>query len=118
MWVLVLHDMQHKMLLFCGATDSSNPYLLFESVTKNFKRICGIILLIVSDITPPAHRVSTKRACSHHDPVPFPCGSGVQSGVTSNDHPDMAFTLRLTHTEATFEQPTQQWEFVSDFAVS
>ena len=30
----------------------------------------------------------------------------------------MGFTLRLTSSEPTFEQPTQQWEFVSDFAVS
>ncbi|XP_043215814.1 FRAS1-related extracellular matrix protein 2-like [Amphibalanus amphitrite] len=42
--------------------------------------------------------------------------SGVRSRVTSNDHTEMSFTLRLTHSEPTFEQPTQQWEFVSDFA--
>lgn len=38
--------------------------------------------------------------------------------VMSADHPGLTFTLSLVRTEPTYNQPMQQWSFVSDFAVS
>lgn len=35
----------------------------------------------------------------------------------SADHPGLTFTLTLVRTEPTYNQPMQQWSFVSDFAV-
>lgn len=34
------------------------------------------------------------------------------------DHPGLTFNLSLVRTEPTYNQPLQQWTFVSDFAVS
>lgn len=38
--------------------------------------------------------------------------------VMCADHPGLTFTLNLVRTEPTYNQPMQQWSFVSDFAVS
>lgn len=38
--------------------------------------------------------------------------------IMSADHPGLTFTLTLVRTEPTYNQPMQQWSFVSDFAVS
>lgn len=38
--------------------------------------------------------------------------------VMCADHPGLTFTLSLVRTEPTYNQPMQQWSFVSDFAVS
>jgi len=38
--------------------------------------------------------------------------------VMSADHPGLTFTLSLVRTEPTYNQPMQQWSFISDFAVS
>lgn len=38
--------------------------------------------------------------------------------VMCADHPGLTFTLALVRTEPTYNQPMQQWSFVSDFAVS
>lgn len=38
--------------------------------------------------------------------------------VICADHPGLTFTLVLVRTEPTYNQPMQQWSFVSDFAVS
>lgn len=40
------------------------------------------------------------------------------SMVMSGDHPGLTFTISLVRTEPTYNQPMQQWSFVSDFAVS
>lgn len=37
--------------------------------------------------------------------------------VMCADHPGLTFTLTLVRTEPTYNQPMQQWSFVSDFAV-
>ncbi|KAG1699840.1 FRAS1-related extracellular matrix protein 2 [Nymphon striatum] len=39
-----------------------------------------------------------------------------KSMVTSSDHPELTFTLRLVKGQPTYAQPEQEWEFVSDFA--
>ncbi|KAL6487767.1 hypothetical protein MHYP_G00043930 [Metynnis hypsauchen] len=44
-------------------------------------------------------------------------GSSLSSMVMSADHPGLTFTLTLIRTEPTYNQPMQQWSFVSDFAV-
>uniref|UniRef100_A0AAR2LKM0 Calx-beta domain-containing protein n=1 Tax=Pygocentrus nattereri TaxID=42514 RepID=A0AAR2LKM0_PYGNA len=44
-------------------------------------------------------------------------GSSLSSMVMSADHPGLTFTLTLVRTEPTYNQPMQQWSFVSDFAV-
>ncbi|XP_039606137.1 FRAS1-related extracellular matrix protein 3 [Polypterus senegalus] len=44
-------------------------------------------------------------------------GTSLTSMVMSADHPGLTFTLSLTRTEPTFNQPVQLWSFVSDFAV-
>lgn len=38
--------------------------------------------------------------------------------VMCAEHPGLTFTLALVRTEPTYNQPMQQWSFVSDFAVS
>lgn len=40
------------------------------------------------------------------------------SMVICADHPGLTFTLALVRTEPTYNQPMQQWSFISDFAVS
>uniref|UniRef100_A0A8C5P024 Fras1 related extracellular matrix protein 2 n=1 Tax=Jaculus jaculus TaxID=51337 RepID=A0A8C5P024_JACJA len=44
--------------------------------------------------------------------------SFTSSVITSADHPGLTFSLRLIRSEQTYNQPVQQWSFVSDFAVS
>ncbi|KAK7166140.1 hypothetical protein R3I93_006042 [Phoxinus phoxinus] len=44
-------------------------------------------------------------------------GTTLSSMVMSADHPGLTFTLSLVRTEPTYNQPMQQWSFVSDFAV-
>ncbi|XP_035282659.1 FRAS1-related extracellular matrix protein 3 [Anguilla anguilla] len=44
-------------------------------------------------------------------------GTSLSSMVMSPDHPGLTFTLALVRTEPTYNQPMQQWSFVSDFAV-
>ncbi|KAM9314134.1 FRAS1-related extracellular matrix protein 3 [Pholidichthys leucotaenia] len=44
-------------------------------------------------------------------------GTSVSSMVMCADHPGLTFTLSLLRTEPTYNQPIQQWSFVSDFAV-
>ncbi|XP_067106912.1 FRAS1-related extracellular matrix protein 3 isoform X1 [Osmerus mordax] len=44
-------------------------------------------------------------------------GTGLSSMVMCADHPGLTFTLSLVRTEPTYNQPMQQWSFVSDFAV-
>ncbi|KAM8975891.1 FRAS1-related extracellular matrix protein 2 [Pelodytes ibericus] len=39
------------------------------------------------------------------------------SMIMSADHPGLTFTLSLVRSEPTYNQPVQQWSFVSDFAV-
>lgn len=43
--------------------------------------------------------------------------SSLTSMVMSADHPGLTFSLSLTRSEPTYNQPVQQWSFVSDFAV-
>ncbi|XP_017206108.3 FRAS1-related extracellular matrix protein 2 [Oryctolagus cuniculus] len=43
--------------------------------------------------------------------------SFTSSVVMSADHPGLTFSLRLIRSEPTYNQPIQQWSFVSDFAV-
>ncbi|TKC52464.1 hypothetical protein EI555_012612, partial [Monodon monoceros] len=38
------------------------------------------------------------------------------SMIMSVDHPGLMFSLRLIRSEPTYNQPVQQWSFVSDFA--
>ncbi|KAJ8269596.1 hypothetical protein COCON_G00122030 [Conger conger] len=44
-------------------------------------------------------------------------GTSLSSMVMSPDHPGLTFSLTLIRTEPTYNQPMQQWSFVSDFAV-
>lgn len=41
----------------------------------------------------------------------------MSSMVMSVDHPGLTFNLTLVRTEPTYNQPVQQWTFLSDFAV-
>ncbi|XP_074843128.1 FRAS1-related extracellular matrix protein 2 isoform X2 [Carettochelys insculpta] len=43
--------------------------------------------------------------------------SSLSSMVMSADHPGLTFSLSLLRSEPTYNQPVQQWSFVSDFAV-
>ncbi|KAB0404833.1 hypothetical protein E2I00_005540, partial [Balaenoptera physalus] len=43
--------------------------------------------------------------------------SFTSSMIMSVDHPGLMFSLRLIRSEPTYNQPAQQWSFVSDFAV-
>ncbi|XP_010215909.1 PREDICTED: FRAS1-related extracellular matrix protein 2, partial [Tinamus guttatus] len=43
--------------------------------------------------------------------------SPLTSMVLSADHPGLTFSLSLIRSEPTYNQPRQQWSFVSDFAV-
>ncbi|KAM5147251.1 FRAS1-related extracellular matrix protein 2 [Callospermophilus lateralis] len=43
--------------------------------------------------------------------------SFTSSMIMSADHPGLTFSLRLVRSEPTYNQPIQQWSFVSDFAV-
>nr|XP_020040117.1 FRAS1-related extracellular matrix protein 2 [Castor canadensis] len=43
--------------------------------------------------------------------------SFTSSMILSADHPGLTFSLRLIRSEPTYNQPVQQWSFVSDFAV-
>ncbi|KAM7179831.1 FRAS1-related extracellular matrix protein 2 [Macrochelys suwanniensis] len=43
--------------------------------------------------------------------------SSLSSMVMSADHPGLTFSLSLVRSEPTYNQPIQQWSFVSDFAV-
>ena len=45
-------------------------------------------------------------------------GASTSSMVMSVDHPGLTFNLTLVRSEPTYNQPMQQWSFVSDFAVS
>lgn len=38
--------------------------------------------------------------------------------VMCPDHPGLTFNISLVRNEPTYNQPIQQWTFVSDFAVS
>lgn len=44
--------------------------------------------------------------------------SFTSSMIMSVDHPGLTFSLHLIRSEPTYNQPVQQWNFVSDFAVS
>ncbi|XP_059902249.1 FRAS1-related extracellular matrix protein 3 [Gadus macrocephalus] len=44
-------------------------------------------------------------------------GTSQSSMVICADHPGLTFTLALVRTEPTYNQPMQQWSFISDFAV-
>ncbi|XP_036106059.1 FRAS1-related extracellular matrix protein 2 [Molossus molossus] len=44
-------------------------------------------------------------------------GSFTSSMILSADHPGLTFSLRLVRSQPTYNQPVQQWTFVSDFAV-
>ncbi|XP_067889545.1 FRAS1-related extracellular matrix protein 3 [Heterodontus francisci] len=44
-------------------------------------------------------------------------GTSLASMVMSADHPGLTFTLSLMRSEPTYNRPTQQWSFISDFAV-
>uniref|UniRef100_UPI00398EB886 FRAS1-related extracellular matrix protein 2-like isoform X2 n=1 Tax=Pristiophorus japonicus TaxID=55135 RepID=UPI00398EB886 len=44
-------------------------------------------------------------------------GTSLASMIMSADHPGLTFTLSLVRSEPTYNQPTQQWSFISDFAV-
>ncbi|BFZ14656.1 hypothetical protein BsWGS_17695 [Bradybaena similaris] len=44
-------------------------------------------------------------------------GSTLESMVISPNHPDLMFQLELIRSDPTFDQPSQEWSFVSDFAV-
>uniref|UniRef100_A0A8C5DN43 Calx-beta domain-containing protein n=1 Tax=Gouania willdenowi TaxID=441366 RepID=A0A8C5DN43_GOUWI len=44
-------------------------------------------------------------------------GASVSSMAMCADHPGLTFTLALVRTEPTYNQPMQQWSFISDFAV-
>lgn len=57
-----------------------------------------------------------KAAVKVYDP--FLSGTSVSSVVMCADHPGLTFTLSLVRTEPSYNQPMQQWNFVSDFAVS
>ncbi|XP_020825655.1 LOW QUALITY PROTEIN: FRAS1-related extracellular matrix protein 2 [Phascolarctos cinereus] len=43
--------------------------------------------------------------------------SSTSSMIISADHPGLTFSLRLIRSEPTYNQPVQQWSFVSDFSV-
>ncbi|XP_053312033.1 FRAS1-related extracellular matrix protein 2 [Spea bombifrons] len=43
--------------------------------------------------------------------------TSLTSMIMSADHPGLTFTLSLVRSEPTYNQPIQQWSFVSDFAV-
>uniref|UniRef100_A0A2K6EQE4 FRAS1-related extracellular matrix protein 2 n=1 Tax=Propithecus coquereli TaxID=379532 RepID=A0A2K6EQE4_PROCO len=43
--------------------------------------------------------------------------SFTSSVIMSTNHPGLTFSLRLLRSEPTYNQPVQQWSFVSDFAV-
>ncbi|KFO26836.1 FRAS1-related extracellular matrix protein 2 [Fukomys damarensis] len=43
--------------------------------------------------------------------------SFTSSMIMSADHPGLTFSLRLIRSEPTYNQPIQQWSFVSDFAI-
>ncbi|KAL4838328.1 hypothetical protein H8958_009124 [Nasalis larvatus] len=43
--------------------------------------------------------------------------SFTSSVIMSADHPGLTFSLHLIRSEPTYNQPVQQWSFVSDFAV-
>ncbi|KAL2098421.1 hypothetical protein ACEWY4_007628 [Coilia grayii] len=43
--------------------------------------------------------------------------TSLTSMIMSADHPGLTFTLSLVRTEPTYNQPMQQWSFVSDFAI-
>lgn len=43
--------------------------------------------------------------------------TSLASMVMSADHPGLTFTLSLVRSEPTYNRPTQQWSFTSDFAV-
>ena len=45
-------------------------------------------------------------------------GTELESMVMSIDHPDLTFSLELINSEPSYEQPNQEWTFVSDFSVS
>uniref|UniRef100_A0A8C4NEW7 FRAS1 related extracellular matrix 2a n=1 Tax=Eptatretus burgeri TaxID=7764 RepID=A0A8C4NEW7_EPTBU len=44
-------------------------------------------------------------------------GTSAQAMVFCEDHSSLTFTLHIIHSERTFNQPEQQWSFISDFAV-
>ncbi|KAM9319860.1 FRAS1-related extracellular matrix protein 2 [Gastrophryne carolinensis] len=44
-------------------------------------------------------------------------GTSLTSMIMSADHPELTFTLSLVRSEPTYNQPVQQWSFVSEFAV-
>ncbi|KAG8453958.1 hypothetical protein GDO86_000546, partial [Hymenochirus boettgeri] len=44
-------------------------------------------------------------------------GTFLLSMVIAADHPELTFTLSLLRSETSFNQPVQQWSFISDFAV-
>jgi hypothetical protein len=38
--------------------------------------------------------------------------------VMSVDHPDLTFSLRMIRGDPSYEQASQEWNFISDFSVS
>ena len=44
--------------------------------------------------------------------------SAAESKVTSVNHQDLTFTLNLVRSDKTFNNPEQQWSFVSNYAVT
>lgn len=44
-------------------------------------------------------------------------GIELESMVMSVNHPDLTFSMNLIRSEPTYEQPDQEWQFVSDFSV-
>ncbi|RVE63941.1 hypothetical protein OJAV_G00141250 [Oryzias javanicus] len=52
-----------------------------------------------------------------HSPGRIKRSASSHSMVMSVDHPGLTFNLTLVRTEPTYNQPVQQWIFISDFAV-
>uniref|UniRef100_A0A8C2J6A9 FRAS1 related extracellular matrix 2b n=1 Tax=Cyprinus carpio TaxID=7962 RepID=A0A8C2J6A9_CYPCA len=59
--------------------------------------------------SPPEAELQGKTACFFSSPM--------TSMVMCADHPGLTFNLSLVRSEPTYNQPMQQWTFISDFAV-
>lgn len=83
-----------------------------------FRELSGRLFLHSVKIKPEGHlEVEFQTQTNFYGMFAISKGTS-QSTVTSHDHLQLTFDLKLTQTEQTFDNPKQMWQFISDSSVS
>ncbi len=88
--------------------------MVFVLICRVYVGICNFFLFfeLFELATKPANCSGTYHL------MYFRSASSLTSMVMCPDHPGLTFNLSLVRNDPTYNQPIQQWTFISDFAVS